>query len=300
MSKFSTWMSAFRLRTLPLSLSGIILGTCFAAFNSSFNTLIFVLALLTTISFQILSNLANDYGDGVKGTDNENRIGPERALQSGEISANQMLTAIKINIGVSIVLAGTLIYVAFGIEHLPYVFLFLVLAIASIYAAMKYTMGSSAYGYRGLGDVFVFLFFGLLGVLGSYFLYTYAIDPIVISPAICLGLLSVGVLNLNNMRDIESDKLSHKMTLAVKLGLKKAKIYQLLLVGGSMILTSVFIYFYYQSWKNLFVFITFLPLIKHMIFVYKTNKNKLFDPQLKVLALSTFFFSIALGLGFVL
>lgn len=300
MSKLSTWMSAFRLRTLPLSLSGIILGSCFAAFNSSFNGVIFVLAILTTISFQILSNLANDYGDGVKGTDNENRIGPERALQSGEINAKQMLSAIKINIMISIILAGTLVYMAFGIEHLPYVALFLALALASIYAAMKYTMGASAYGYRGLGDIFVFLFFGLLGVLGSYFLYTYAIDAIVICPAVCLGLLSVGVLNLNNMRDIASDKLSHKMTLAVKLGLEKAKIYQLILVGASMILTTVFIYMYYQSWKNLFVFITFIPLIKHMVFVAKTTENKLFDPQLKVLALSTFFFSIVLGLGFII
>ena len=227
--KIKPWIAAFRLRTLPLSVSGIIIGACLAHHNGAFNAYIFTIAILLTISLQILSNLANDYGDGVKGTDNENRVGPERAIQSGAISEDEMLLGIKNNILIVVGLSVALIYMSFGVSHLLLSLLFFLLAGLSIYAAINYTVGESAYGYKALGDLFVFIFFGFVSVGGSYVLFVKQIDHHIFLPAICLGLLSVGVLNLNNMRDIDSDKLSGKITLAVKLGRKRAKQYHLFL-----------------------------------------------------------------------
>ena len=195
-----------RLRTLPLSVSGIILASCFAEYNGYFNWKICVLAIITTLSLQILSNLANDYGDGIKGTDNNQRIGPERAIQTGKISPDQMFNAIRINILISIVLAFVLIYTSFGVKHFLLTMIFFALGITSIIAAIRYTIGSNAYGYRGLGDIFVFIFFGLVSVIGSYVLFAKTIDHVVFLPACTIGLLSMGVLNLNNMRDLVSDK----------------------------------------------------------------------------------------------
>jgi len=300
MSNLKPWLSAIRLRTLPLSISGIIIGTCFAYYNGYFNIAILILSILTTISFQILSNLANDYGDGIKGTDNEHRVGPERAIQSGAITPHQMFEAIKINILVIILLVFLLLYSAFGRSHFLYTLLFIGLAGLSVYSAMKYTIGQRAYGYRGLGDVFVFIFFGLVSVVGSYFLYTKHLDHQVILPAIVVGLLSVGVLNLNNMRDIESDKQSNKMTLAVKLGLKKAKNYHLALIFGAMVISFLFALLYYTSFFNLLCFLAYIPLILHIKTIVKAKEPRDFDSQLKVLALTTFAFSLLLGIGYIL
>ena len=194
------WIQAARLRTLPLSLSGIILGGFLAEKNEVFNGLIFLFSVLTTIGFQVLSNFANDYGDGVKGTDNENRVGPERALQSGAISPKQMLKGIYLTVALTLVVALVLIYVSFGVENFAYSVVFFFLGIASIAAAIKYTMGTNAYGYSGLGDIFVFLFFGLLSVVGSLFLYTKNVETTTFLPAFTIGFLSAAVLNLNNMR----------------------------------------------------------------------------------------------------
>ena len=171
MAQLKTWISAFRLRTLPLSISGAVVGSSYAYFLGVFDILIFVLIVLTTLSFQILSNLANDYGDGIKGTDNNSRIGPERALQSGAISPKQMKNAIIVNAILSTILALLLIYVAFGVSQLFSSLIFIVLGALSIYAAIAYTVGKSAYGYRALGDLMVFLFFGWLSVMGTYFLF---------------------------------------------------------------------------------------------------------------------------------
>ncbi|MEM9681517.1 MAG: 1,4-dihydroxy-2-naphthoate octaprenyltransferase, partial [Bacteroidota bacterium] len=259
MKKLKPWLLAMRLRTLPLSVSGIIIGTCMAHYNGRFSTWVFVFAILTTISLQILSNLANDYGDGVRGTDNEDRVGPERAIQSGEITPEQMFEAIKFNILIVIFLTIALLYAAFGLSNILFVLLFLVLGGLSVYAALNYTMGDSPYGYRALGDVFVFVFFGFLSVLGTYILYTRTVDHLVILPAISLGLLTVGVLNLNNMRDIESDKKSGKITLAVKLGLKLAKAYHFLLVIVAMIVGVVFSILYYVEPYNFIFLITYIP-----------------------------------------
>ena len=300
MNKIKPWFSAFRLRTLPLSVSGIIIGSCFAFYNGVFDTTVCVLAILTTISLQILSNLSNDYGDGVKGTDNENRVGPQRAIQSGIITPDEMIEGIKINILVVIILSVMLIYLSFGHEYFLYALLFLFLSGASIYAAMNYTIGSSAYGYRALGDLFVFVFFGLVSVIGSYFLYSKQLDHHVILPAISIGLLCVGVLNLNNMRDIESDVLSNKITLAVKLGKQKSKVYHVFLVVGAMLISVIFSILYFSSFYNFLYVIAFIPLVIHLKKIVKAEQPGDFDPQLKVLALTTFFFSILLGVGYIL
>ena len=299
MENIMPWISAFRLRTLPLSVSGIIVGSCMAYYKGFFNISIFILAILTTLSLQVLSNLANDYGDGIKGTDNNDRIGPERAIQSGKITPNQMLSAIKINILITILLTVSLIYSAFNMYNFLYSLVFFVLGFLCVYAAIKYTVGSTAYGYRALGDIMVFLFFGIISVMGTYFLYAKQLDHVVILPACIIGLLSAGVLNLNNMRDIESDRNSNKMTIAVKLGISKAKIYHTVLIVMAMLLSILFAIFYYRSVSNLIFLVAFIPLIIHLRTIIKIKEPKLLDPQLKVLALSTFAISVLLGLGYI-
>ncbi|RLD26399.1 MAG: 1,4-dihydroxy-2-naphthoate octaprenyltransferase [Bacteroidetes bacterium] len=293
------WISAVRLRTLPLSVSGIVVGSCIAYYNGFFKISIFIFAILTTLSLQVLSNLANDYGDGIKGTDNQNRLGPERAIQSGKITPEQMYDAIKINILIVILLTFLLIYSAFNSNQFLYSLLFFVLALLSIYAAVKYTVGSTAYGYRALGDIMVFLFFGLVSVMGTYFLFARQLDHILIFPACIIGLLSTGVLNLNNMRDIESDRASNKITIAAKLGVNKAKIYHSFLIISAMLLSILFAIFYYRSISNLVFMIIFIPLTRHTIKVINIKDPKLLDPQLKLLALSTFALAFLLGIGYI-
>ncbi|WP_296316671.1 1,4-dihydroxy-2-naphthoate octaprenyltransferase [Winogradskyella sp. UBA3174] len=300
MKKIKPWLSAMRLRTLPLSVSGIILGTCFAYYNGHFSPWVLSLAILTTISLQILSNLANDYGDGVKGTDNDERVGPMRAIQSGEITPDEMFDAIKFNIIIVIILTLALIWAAFGPTNFLFLLLFVFLGGLSVYAALNYTMGDSPYGYRALGDVFVFIFFGLMSTVGSYLLYMHTIDHVVILPAIALGLLSVGVLNLNNMRDIESDTNAGKITLAVKLGLSRAKQYHFFLIIGAMVIAVIFSILYYVEPYNLMYFIAFVPLIIHVKKIKAATLPNDFDSQLKVLALSTFLFALLLGIGYIL
>ena len=298
--KIKPWLSAFRLRTLPLSISGIIIGSCFAHYNGQLNGLIMILAILLTIALQILSNLANDYGDGVRGTDNDDRIGPMRAIQSGAISPEEMLEGIKLNILIVIILTVCLVFLSFGSKHFMYAMLFLVLGGLSMYAAINYTIGKSPYGYRGLGDLFVFVFFGLLSVLGSYFLFTKQLDHHVILPAISLGLLSMGVLNLNNMRDIETDVIAGKETLAVKLGKKKAKQYHIALIVLAILISIVFSILYFSRFTNFLFYLAFIPLIIHINVIRKATTPKEFDPQLKVLALTTFLFSLLLSIGYIL
>ncbi len=300
MAEFKHWIAAARLRTLPLSISGIIVASCLAEYNGFFDWRIFALAILTTLSFQVLSNFANDYGDGVKGTDNDDRIGPERVIQSGKISAPQMLEVIKINIIICIVLSFGLIFSAFGVRYFWHTFIFFVIGLLSIYAAIRYTMGSNAYGYRGLGDVFVFIFFGLVSVIGCYVLYSKQIDHVAFLPACALGLLSTAVLNLNNMRDINSDRDSNKNTLVVKLGSKNAKRYHYFLIISAMLIAFLFGILYYTSPLNLIFFIAFIPLILHLIKVARTENPALLDPELKKLAITTFLLAVLLGIGHLL
>jgi 1,4-dihydroxy-2-naphthoate octaprenyltransferase len=290
------YFKAARLRTLPLSISGIIVGGLLAMSQGFFDWSIFILSIFTTIGFQVLSNFANDYGDGIKGTDAV-RTGEERMVSSGMISPKQMKTAMIITATVTILIALVLIYLAFGKNNFAYSILFFTLGIASIVAAIKYTVGNSAYGYSGLGDVFVLVFFGLLSVLGSYFLFTKQIDFLILLPAFSIGLLSIAVLNLNNMRDRENDKKSNKNTIVVKIGATAAKKYHYSLLIFSLVFAVVYVILNYVSPFQFLFMIAYIPLYKHFVFVIKNNDESLLDGQLKVVALSTFLFGILFGIG---
>lgn len=292
MANSKAWIQAARLRTLPLSLSGIIVGTSLAIIEGYFTTTIFILALLTTVAFQITSNFANDYGDGVKGTDNEDRIGPARALQSGSISKTALKNGIVVSVSISLLLALLLIYVSFGIENLKLISLFAALGILSIWAAIRYTMGSNPYGYRGLGDVFVFLFFGLLGVLGSMFLFTNTLQWISFLPATAVGLLCVGVLNLNNLRDVVSDEKHGKRTLVVKMGFANGKRYHFFLLATAFICLLIFTWIKNFPIQSAFYLLAFLPIFIHLKRVMTTKEPGKLDGELKKLALSTFLLSL--------
>lgn len=261
--------------------------------SNGFSWTIFSLTLLTTLLLQILSNLANDYGDAKKGADNENRIGPERAIQSGAISPKQMLNAIILVSILALISGLALLYLAFK-NNLNWTFVgFFVLGIAAIAAAIKYTVGKGAYGYSGFGDLFVFIFFGLVGVVGTYFLQTNHFDWILLLPAITMGCFSVAVLNLNNMRDQVNDKAVGKNTLVVKLGRKNAKIYHGLLFVIAYAAFPIPMLFLspIKIWVIPVIPIAILHSI-HLIKVYKICDPKDFDPELKKIALSAFLFSI--------
>ena len=283
------WIQAARLRTLPLSVSGIIVGSAYAYYQGFSDWRIVVLALLTTLGLQVLSNYANDYGDGVKGTD-ANRIGEKRLVAAGIITAEQMKKAVIITAILTFIIALLLIYVAFGKENFTLSLIFILLGIGSIGAAIKYTVGKSAYGYSGFGDVFVFIFFGLVSVVGSNFLFTHFIDWKLFLPATAIGLLSVAVLNLNNMRDIENDKIAGKNTLVVKMGLKWAKYYHQIIIVLGMICFMIFAILIETS--TLPILIINIPIILHMNKVDKSQNYEDFDPELKKVALSTFALSI--------
>ena len=283
------WIQAARLRTLPLSVSGIIVGSAYAYYQGFSDWRIVVLALLTTLGLQVLSNYANDYGDGVKGTD-ANRIGEKRLVAAGIITAEQMKKAVIIAAILTFIIALLLIYVAFGKENFALSLIFILLGIGSIGAAIKYTVGKSAYGYSGFGDVFVFIFFGLVSVVGSNFLFTHFIDWKLFLPATAIGLLSVAVLNLNNMRDIENDKIAGKNTLVVKMGLKWAKYYHQIIIVLGMICFMIFAILIETS--TLPILIINIPIILHMNKVDKSQNYEDFDPELKKVALSTFALSI--------
>ncbi|MEM9686070.1 MAG: 1,4-dihydroxy-2-naphthoate polyprenyltransferase [Bacteroidota bacterium] len=297
MNNTRAFVSAARLRTLPLSVSGILTGTALAVSEGVFSWSIFILAVLTTIGFQVLSNFANDYGDGVKGTDNMHRVGPKRALQSGTISPKAMKRAIVITILFTLLTAIALIYRAFGTENIMYSLLFFVLGIAAIVAAIKYTVGKSAYGYHGWGDVFVFLFFGWVSVVGAYFLYVRQWQWNVLLPATTIGLLSVAVLNLNNMRDRESDALSGKHTLVVMLGAVYAKYYHFCLIILALLAVVSYTLITWQSVYHFLYLLSFFSIVFHVITVLKTKDHRTLDPELKKLALSTFLFSILFLVG---
>ena len=294
------YIEAARLRTLPLSVSGIIVGSFIAKSQGIFNWKICILALLTTVGFQIISNFANDYGDGVKGTDNNDRVGPKRAIQSGAITPKQMLNVIIVSVIITLILAISLIYASFGKTDFINLSIFFLLGLLSIAAAIKYTMGKKAYGYSGFGDLFVFLFFGLLSVCGSYYLYAKQLDFSIFLPAFTIGLLSIGVLNLNNMRDRASDIKSNKNTLVVKIGIEYAKYYHYFLLIASFLTASIFVAIDYKSPIQFLFVLAYIPIGKNFMAVYNNKIPKLLDPELKKLALSTFLFAILFGLGLIL
>ena len=298
------WIEAARLRTLPLSVSGIIVGSMYALQPTEnietptdvFSWTIFGLAIVTTLGLQILSNFANDYGDGVKGTDNEDRVGPKRAIQSGVITPAAMKRAIVITSVLTLASSILLIYYSFKDTNLWYSLFYLILGVVAIISAIRYTVGNTAYGYRGFGDVFVFVFFGLVSTLGVNFLYSKQLSFNLFLPATAIGLLSAGVLNLNNMRDEASDRKSNKNTIVVQIGGAKAKKYHYFLIVTAMILVLIFaILSDYRLDQYLFL-LAYIPLCKHLSTVYKNLNPKELDPELKKLALSTFALSVLLAL----
>lgn len=299
MSRISSWISAARLRTLPLSISGILVGSSIAAYEGHFNLAIFSLALGTTLGLQILSNFANDYGDGVKGTDNDDRIGPARAIQSGLITQKDMLQAMLITAAATLLLAVLLIYASFGSEKLFSALIFFILGVAGIVAAIKYTVGNSAYGYKGMGDIFVFIFFGLVAVYGSYYLYSHDHELISIFPAISIGLLSVAVLNLNNLRDRISDEKAGKITLVVKMGDKRGKDYHYALILGALFSLVMYTVITSSELNDLIYLLAFIPLFFHLKRVGNNEDPKALDPELKIVALSTFGIALLFALGLI-
>ncbi|PZO27051.1 MAG: 1,4-dihydroxy-2-naphthoate octaprenyltransferase [Flavobacteriaceae bacterium] len=290
------WVEAARVRTLPLSVSGIIVGSFYAMSQGIFNWNIVIFALLTTLGLQILSNFANDYGDGVKGTDNEDRVGPKRAIQSGVISPAEMKRAIVITSLITLLFAVLLIYFAFKGKYLVFSLIFLVLGILAIASAIRYTVGKGAYGYRGYGDVFVFVFFGMVSTFGVYFMFSKTLDLLLLLPATSIGFLSVGVLNLNNMRDEESDRKAGKNTIVVKNGGTWAKKYHFFLVISAMILVLIFAFLNDFHFDQYIFLVAYFPMISHLITVYKNKTPRLLDPELKKLAISTFLLAVLLAL----
>ncbi|AQX05515.1 1,4-dihydroxy-2-naphthoate octaprenyltransferase [Elizabethkingia meningoseptica] len=298
------WIKAARLRTLPLSLSGIILGSLMAkwklnAVGESWDVWVFVMALVLTLLYQVLSNYANDYGDGVKGTDKK-RIGEAeaRAVASGKISAKQMRNAVILFSVLSLVFTVLLLYKAFFPGHIQAFYVFIGLGIACIFAAIGYTVGKKPYGYMGLGDIFVFVFFGLVSVLGSYYLFTKTFDWLMLLPATAVGLFSVAVLNLNNMRDIESDAESGKHTLALKMGFKRAMIYEIILLQLPLILILVYMMASeIRSYYAYIFIILFLPLMALRRRIMEVKQPKELDAYLKQVAIMCFAMSLLVGIG---
>ena len=291
-----TWLSAFRLRTLPLAFSCIIMGSGLAYADDQFNLTVFVLALVTTLFLQILSNLANDFGDFVKGTDNDERVGPDRTLQSGLITKSEMINAMWIIAILCSVFGVWLIYEGTIGLDLKKAGLFAILGLTAMGAAVKYTMGKNPYGYAGLGDIFVFLFFGWLGVIGSYFLHTNSFHWELLLPASTIGLFTTAVLNINNMRDHEADAKSGKNTLVVRIGIEKAKVYHQSLIFGGLLLTIAFVF---PSTNSLhYLFIVTAPLFIWFVQSIKSRSDfQDFDPFLKKQAIATFLFSILFVVG---
>lgn len=296
MSKAKIWIQAARLRTLPLSVAGILAGTGLAIGQGAWDGVLFALLLATTLGYQITSNFANDYGDGVKGTDNANRIGPERVLQQGALTAAGLKRGITVMAGLSAVFTILSLFWAFGLENWHYLLLFCGLGGLAIWASIKYTVGDNAYGYRGLGDVFVFLFFGLLSVLGTVFVYTKSLHPTALLPALAIGALSTAVLNLNNLRDWESDRESGKRTLVVLMGYAKGRVYQVILCLTAFVAMLGYVWLQPNTVVAALCLLPFILVGIHLAGLKKRPHPSDLDPELKKIALSTFFIGLILFL----
>jgi 1,4-dihydroxy-2-naphthoate polyprenyltransferase len=290
------WISAARPRTLPLALSSIFMGSFLAAAYGSFQPGVVVWASITTIFLQILSNLANDYGDSVHGADSVHRLGPQRAVQAGLITPGAMRTAMVVFGLLSLVSGLYLLYSSVGFVREVF-FFFLALGLLAIAAAVTYTSGSRPYGYAGLGDISVFLFFGLVGVLGTFYLHTEWLSWSLLLPAAACGLFSTAVLNVNNIRDITSDALAGKRSIPVRIGREWAVRYHGILLIGGILAALAFVLLNYRSpWQ--FLFLGSVPLILiNLRAVHQYKDAAALDPYLKQMALSTLLFVILFGLG---
>jgi 1,4-dihydroxy-2-naphthoate octaprenyltransferase len=285
------WLSAARPRTLPLALASIFMGSFLAASVGQFDWLIFFLCCLTTISLQVLSNFANDYGDTQNGADLVGRVGPQRAVQSGAITSKQMLNGIYILTVLCLIFGISLLYFSLKYVSIQAFWGFFGLGLLSILAAYTYTAGKKPYGYAGLGDISVLIFFGLVGVLGSNYLFTKTFDWVNVLPAVSCGLFATGVLNINNIRDIESDTRAGKKTIPARLGKRKAIIYHWVILGLGMI--SILTFSILQG-ESKFYYIVVFPLFFWNGIKVARLPNP--DPMLKQMALSTLFFVLLFGL----
>ncbi|MEQ8471087.1 MAG: 1,4-dihydroxy-2-naphthoate polyprenyltransferase [Marinoscillum sp.] len=297
--KIKAWIQAFRFRTLPLAFSCILMGAFTALVDEAFDWEILSWSLLTTLFLQILSNLANDYGDASSGVDGAHRTGPKRTVSSGLITKKEMRNALIVFSLLSLASGIYLIWIAFGTQW-SRVLVFLILGIGAIAAAIKYTVGKKPYGYAGFGDLFVLIFFGLVGVGGSYFLYTNMLDPIIMLPALGCGFLAVGVLNVNNIRDIDSDKASGKFSIPVRIGRPNAIIYHWFLLLAAPVCMVTYIVIKDLSFGSyLFLLVTPMLFFNGRAVKIK-NTSEALDPYLKQLALTTLLFVLLFGFGVML
>lgn len=300
MGTSSAWVMAMRLRTLPLAIACIVLGAFLAAADGMMNGWVAVWCVITAVFLQILSNLANDYGDSVHGADKGGRQGPQRAVQSGQITPQAMKQAMGVFALLSVGSGIILLWMAFGVQALLPFLLFVALGGAAIGAAITYTAGSKPYGYAGLGDVAVLIFFGWVGVMGSYFLQTQQLNWLVMLPATSCGLLAVAVLNVNNIRDLESDRQAGKFSIPVRLGPQRARMYHWGLLGTAVFAALLYVLLTYQNpWQ--FLFLLSLPLLwRNGSTVANTYQPPALNPVLKQTVLLTLLFVVLLGLGQVL
>ncbi|MEM9340000.1 MAG: 1,4-dihydroxy-2-naphthoate polyprenyltransferase [Bacteroidota bacterium] len=295
MANLKSWIVAARLRTLPLAFSSILVGSSLAVSRVPLDYTITGLTLLTAVLLQVLSNFANDYGDAVSGVDSDVRKGPSRMVQSGEITKEAMKRAL-ITFTLLTLFSGVLLLLFSFRYNWGLILLFLLLGLAAIIASIKYTVGKNPYGYAGFGDVFVYLFFGLVSVGGTYFLQTQTFEWQVILPASSMGLFAVGVLNVNNIRDIESDKLTGKFSIPVRIGKKNAVIYHALLLESGLLLSVLFAFLNFQSGWSLIFLVVAIPLFLNIRAVRSKPASAL-DPYLKQMALSTLLFSVLFAIG---
>lgn len=300
MNKHTPWIQAIRPKTLPLALSSTILGSFIAASEDHFQLKVFILASLTTLFLQMLSNLANDYGDYTKGTDKTARLGPKRMMQSGLIRPQQMILAIIIVISLSLISGSLLIFAGTRGNTTGVKVFYFILGIAAISAAVKYTIGKKPYGYIGFGDLFVFIFFGLTGVIGTYYLHTQHLRLDVLLPAMSVGFLSVGVLNINNIRDYQSDMKASKRTVVVLIGSHRAKFYHLSLLIGAVITGSLYTLINFKTGYQWLFLITTPMLFMNVLSVYRYTKPLELNMELIKLAFSTLLFSFTFGIGLVI
>lgn len=286
-----------RLRTLPLSLSGVSLGLMLAAADYRVGWGTAVWTLLTTVCLQILSNICNELGDTLNGVDRAERKGPKYSLAEGGMTVREMKWFIAATVICCIACGLCMIRSSFGTLLALEPVCLMMLGAAAISGAMKYTLGRNPYGYRGLGDVYVFLFFGIVAVLGSYFVAARTIPSwILLLPACGIGMLSIGVLNVNNMRDMNSDE-GIRITIPLRIGLRNARIYQTILVCGGIVCITVYSLLRFPDpWH--YLYLVTLPLfVIHLRGIW-TRQDEALDPMLPLLVISTFALSLLAGAGY--
>ena len=295
---FKAVIRSMRLRTLPLSMAGIVLGIMLACAGHSVPWYVIVLTILTTVSLQILSNMSNELGDWLSGVDGQGREGPKYGIEGGGLTEDEMRSCIRIMVLVCCIFGLGMIRASFGTIFRIESECLVVLGAAAIWAAMHYTLGKKPYGYRGLGDIFVFIFFGLVPVSGGYFVCAQIIEPSTLIAGASIGLFSVGVLNVNNIRDMKSDA-GTRITVPLKLGEHRAKVYHTILIAGGWCLMLLFTILFTRGWLP-YLYLLTLPLyIKHAAGVWKRSGREL-DPMLPMLVISTFIFALLAGTGYIL